>query len=358
MCGIAGVHVFGGHRVPKLNALVDKLLLGIEHRGRDATGFGYVCDDGHARVQKASITASQFVKNRALIPDDARSVVLHTRLATNGHPAFPENNHPTVAGTVVSVHNGVIWNDDELFARIDYPRLGEVDSEVIPALVDHHGIGNTDRFLDDVMGTFALAYFDTEQPGYLMLVRGNHSPLYFYKTNDVLIWASTSAAIREAWAVAYGTPPAISKVQYALEGSAFAFNKDDMVEDDCFRFTPYPLVSKTVAAAAAPLAAPQTAAAPTKSIIDDEEDTYYNSDTSEWEARCSLCGEFHPYADLVYMEQLWLCLDCDRTVNPNQWAAKAAEDILDAEFCECDNDDDIDRVVAKVLEDAGVAVPQ
>jgi glucosamine 6-phosphate synthetase-like amidotransferase/phosphosugar isomerase protein len=92
MCGIAGVHVKSAHlgRFP-LDRFVDELFLGIEHRGRDASGYVAVNDEGEVMMQKAPVKASLFTRKRKTIPNSARTVLLHTRLATQGLPAFSED---------------------------------------------------------------------------------------------------------------------------------------------------------------------------------------------------------------------------------------------------------------------------
>jgi glutamine phosphoribosylpyrophosphate amidotransferase len=52
MCGIAGIHRRGTAPVPRLGKLADGLLLGISHRGSDATGFLAMKDDGSVQTQK------------------------------------------------------------------------------------------------------------------------------------------------------------------------------------------------------------------------------------------------------------------------------------------------------------------
>ena len=58
---------------------------------------------------------------------------------TKGHPTILANNHPIRHGAVVGIHNGIIVNDDELFAGHGIERAEPemtVDSEAIFALVD------------------------------------------------------------------------------------------------------------------------------------------------------------------------------------------------------------------------------
>ena len=47
------------------------------------------------------------------LPRDARTVILHTRFATQGSTSDNRNNHPVISpeGNIALVHNGVISND-------------------------------------------------------------------------------------------------------------------------------------------------------------------------------------------------------------------------------------------------------
>ena len=225
MCGIAGFHVFRDYEVPNAHLLATELLLGIEHRGQDATGYGWITDDGTSLVQKASMTAQKFVTQCKPVPNNVRTVLLHTRLATNGDPAFPENNHPTIAGSMIGVHNGVVWNDDQMFSRTGAPRQGSVDSEVFPMLANHYGFDNLTPWIEDVQGSFAVALADASNPGDLMLIRGDHSPLYVYRTSKMVIWASTYITIKNAWAKCFGTPPSYKSVEEVDEGNVLRYDK-------------------------------------------------------------------------------------------------------------------------------------
>ena len=79
---------------------------------------------------------------------------------TKGHPTIESNNHPIRHGSVVGVHNGIIFNDEELFAEHGWTRAHPdmtVDSEAIFALVEE-----TDEVLalEQLHGSMATAWID------------------------------------------------------------------------------------------------------------------------------------------------------------------------------------------------------
>src|SRR5258708_7551026 len=105
MCGIAGASLSPNAQV-NARRIAKAMLLSIESRGRDATGFAFRDVNGEFQIHKADIDATLFVKHRLCLPRNTRTWISHTRFATQGEPTFNENNHPILAGSVVGVHNG------------------------------------------------------------------------------------------------------------------------------------------------------------------------------------------------------------------------------------------------------------
>lgn len=210
MCGIAG---FCRHPDDNFNAntLAKELLLGIEERGRDATGAAWRDRHGETIVQKYDINATKFTPLLAL---DKRApvAVLHTRLATQGDPSNNLNNHPIRAEHIVGIHNGMVSNDWELFADAkNYHRQGRVDSEAIFATIARVD----DKFtLTDALeapeARMALAWLDDHdtRDEVLHIARGDGSPLVVGQTHaGTLIFASTEKAVlRGAKAVGLDLP--------------------------------------------------------------------------------------------------------------------------------------------------------
>lgn len=229
MCGIAGIHRLTDREEPKLGRLMDELLLGIEHRGKDATGFAAITDKGTVVHQRASCEARKFVAGRKPIPANSRTVILHTRFATQGSPAFPENNHPVRSGDFYVVHNGHIWSDTDVFQVAPFKRAGQVDSEAIAAVLRMKGwTGALDDGLDMLDGNMAFAAINRSAPGELLLAKGWDSPLYVARSKHLLIWASTQETIRAAWAKVLGTPP--KRFEFLSPGEALVVNGGEVRE--------------------------------------------------------------------------------------------------------------------------------
>jgi len=204
MCGQAGIHRRTDKAIPKLDKLSNELLLAIESRGRDATGFLTLMDNGKVQLAKQTVTASRFVAKRGRMHRNARTVLLHTRFATVGDKGDPRNAHPVASGKVAAVHNGTIRNADEVFQTFNLPRVGTVDSEVIPALIDREGWDNVATCLELLQGGAATAIVHTDHPNEVILARLRMYPMVYGVTRDVVIWASTAEAIERAWWRTYG----------------------------------------------------------------------------------------------------------------------------------------------------------
>src|SRR3954471_21072827 len=140
MCGIAGYSLSARSTVDRTLA-AQALLAAIAERGADAVGYAYSSGTDGIRVHKQRSGASALL-DHIEIPSAATEVVLHVRDYTKGHPRIEANNHPIRHGAVVGVHNGIIFNDDELMQQHGFDRAEPemtVDSEAIFALAEAHG---------------------------------------------------------------------------------------------------------------------------------------------------------------------------------------------------------------------------
>jgi amidophosphoribosyltransferase len=206
MCGIAGIHRRGDKLLPSINRLANELLLGIEERGRDSTGFLAMLDSGKVQTERGVCAARTFVKKRPTFSEDARTVLLHTRFATVGTVNL-RNAHPVISGSCAAVHNGTIYNADELFRAFGIKRRAEVDSEIIPALISHAGWEQAADALTLMQGGMATAVVSSEHPTELLLARGRTYPLIAFVTDDFVVWASTERAIVSAWNFTFRSRP-------------------------------------------------------------------------------------------------------------------------------------------------------
>lgn len=199
MCGIAGYCLNPEHYVDTAS-LAGQMLYDIEHRGYHATGAAWINPKTGKRVMsKAPLSATQYVpRMKDSLCLNAQTAILHTRWATQGSPKNNSNNHPIPRGKIVLTHNGHVSNDKELFKQLSVPRIAQVDSEAVAALIAFAGEHPT-QLLPEIRGTAALAWIAQNAPNVLHLARVSSSPLYIGQTtNGSLVYGSTEQTIENA----------------------------------------------------------------------------------------------------------------------------------------------------------------
>lgn len=142
MCGIYGFQVSKEHELSIYETTVVSMTLAsqMESRGKDSFGGISIPSlntdvDGKIRVMrglgKVTESGSQLLK----MASSSRCFLGHTRTATRGEVSIP-NAHPFNIGDILGVHNGVVYNHDEMNRR--YGRSFEVDSMHVFAHIDEN----------------------------------------------------------------------------------------------------------------------------------------------------------------------------------------------------------------------------
>ena len=200
MCGIMGFYSFG-NTVPDKEKITNMFSL-LESRGRDASGFAFIRDN-NLIVHKDAIKSSEFVKTNEwkelTLPS---SMILHTRMKTQGSEKNNANNHPLFSKNGIAiVHNGIIYNDKEIFGKKE--RDAEVDSESILHLLSIKTKGDKiKRLFDKVEGSFAVAVLDRNDPDRLLLIKkDNPIDLYYDERSDILYFCSEREIMQEALSI-------------------------------------------------------------------------------------------------------------------------------------------------------------
>jgi glucosamine 6-phosphate synthetase-like amidotransferase/phosphosugar isomerase protein len=230
VCGIAGYSVSSGSTIDRRLA-AQALLAGIAERGADAVGYAWRDRHAAVHVHKQRGGAAGLL-DRIEIADDATEAIVHVRDYTKGRPSIEANNHPIRHGAVVGVHNGIIANDEEIFAEFGFRHAEPgmtVDSEAIFALVDWD---RSPRVLERLRGTMATAWLDERRPGELRVARGVGRPLWLGRARHEIFFASTRAALE----VVEQTLPLTLRKQEVAEGALLVL-RDGRV-DDSDRFAP------------------------------------------------------------------------------------------------------------------------
>jgi glucosamine 6-phosphate synthetase-like amidotransferase/phosphosugar isomerase protein len=197
MCGILGYYSFGS-RMPDKNKITTMFGL-LESRGRDAAGYSFI-ENGELVVHKAPIKSSDMIKSedwkKLELP---RVMILHCRMKTQGDEKNNANNHPLFSKNGIAiVHNGVIYNDKEIFGKKQ--RDAEVDSESILHLLSMKIRGDKiKRLFDRIEGSFAVAVIDKNDPEKLILIKkDNPIDLSLDAEDDILYFCSEKEIIKQA----------------------------------------------------------------------------------------------------------------------------------------------------------------
>ena len=192
MCGIAGYNLTERSAVAP-TAAARILLAGIAERGADAAGYAHRNGSMVAHVHKQRSGASALLA-RVEVPEDTSQLLVHVRDYTKGHPRIEANNHPVRHGAVVGVHNGIIVNDEDIFAQHgwsrDRPEMS-VDSEAIFALAEAF---DGAAALEPLRGSMATAWIDERRPE-LFVARGVGRPLFIGYGAHETFFASTTRAL-------------------------------------------------------------------------------------------------------------------------------------------------------------------
>ena len=166
MCGIAGVRTFTRHI--EIAPILKRLTGNLAHRGPDAEGL-YVnlpIGVGHRRL---SIIDLSDAANQPFMDSNRRYVL---------------------------VFNGEIYNFSELRAQLtDYTFVTQSDTEVLMAAF----IKWNTKCVEHLKGFFAFAIWDNQDETLLLCRdRLGVKPLYYYQTDEVLIFASEIRALLES----------------------------------------------------------------------------------------------------------------------------------------------------------------
>lgn len=186
MCGIAG-----WISADNISGKVAKVgLLGIEHRGKDATGYYTKYLDRKESFRKGPITASLFCE--AYLPKRFGNVtILHTRAKTHGEPDDNNNNHPVVSENYTLVHNGVVNTTPRI---LDYNYKGQVDTEIIVSYLERKGLKEG---LEEIRGSAAIAFMDKRENDCLYLYRRRNPIELALVGEETLLFASTEDALED-----------------------------------------------------------------------------------------------------------------------------------------------------------------
>lgn len=203
MCGIFGLITKPGstYDTKSIQKTVESIAVFSESRGKDSSGMAIRNSEKSCfEVIKGDIPIRELLKSRAykreikLSIDDSLigsgfAAFGHARLVTNGTQLNEVNNQPVLKSEMLVIHNGIIVNADDLWARS--PQLSRefsIDTEIIPTLIRNE-LQNTDDLVEACNKTFsqlegtwsvAIMFQDLNQ----FVLGTNNGSLYYITDNS------------------------------------------------------------------------------------------------------------------------------------------------------------------------------
>ncbi len=186
MCGIFGIF---NNNTNVLHSDVVSLARYAQERGSDSSGLMYY-KEGAYKTASGDIPISKLITKADC--RDSYFIAGHSRLATNG----TNDNQPVHRSGMVTIHNGIICNTDDLWNARETNREFTIDTEIIPVIIEEEkakgkSLGRIEESLfSQCEGVVSAAVLDSEQ-GDLLLFSNNGS-LYTGVKNNGFYFASES----------------------------------------------------------------------------------------------------------------------------------------------------------------------
>lgn len=207
MCGIFGFVIRQGVSVETtaIRALLKNLIELSESRGKEAAGLA-LTTDRTISVYKEASRGTSFMKTqtfrkvtRSILSSETLTTsfiacIGHTRLVTNGSMECEANNQPVIVSGIVGIHNGIIVNDRDIFARHQLQPTCEVDTEAFLASVNlfctkgSSILSAVRKAYQDIEGTASMALLCDDAP--VLLLTTNNGSLYMLESPFGLVFAS------------------------------------------------------------------------------------------------------------------------------------------------------------------------
>ncbi|HTL16767.1 MAG TPA: glutamine--fructose-6-phosphate transaminase (isomerizing) [Patescibacteria group bacterium] len=215
MCGIIG-YVGSKAAAPILVEGLRRL----EYRGYDSSGLAVLDVDGLTLRKKKGKIDEGLAPLLQEQPAAGELGIGHTRWATHGPPC-DENSHPHLdqSGKIAVVHNGVNENYDRLKERLiksGHTFKSDTDTEVLAHLIGEHFAkrrtkagdpsplaGAVCDALKEVIGTYGLAVFSTDQPGVLVGARRGSPLIIGIGTGENFLASDANAIVAHTRQVVY-----------------------------------------------------------------------------------------------------------------------------------------------------------
>ena len=205
MCTIAGF--LKTEKGPLPVHRIQRLLTGIDIRGRDAFGCVYLLNGNFTKIT-TSTKEELILHIKALPLNDvdglwvtARAVPASERVS--GKIDITRDTQPFYNDRFVVSHNGIIANDKKLSEVYQINRVSSVDTSIVPELLSRI---NNNVFVEDILqGSFAMCIYD--RVSNKLQLTTNFMPLKvdYAERENCIWWASDESLLPEGKQLAYYT---------------------------------------------------------------------------------------------------------------------------------------------------------
>jgi len=207
MCEIQLINRFNGDINDEDKAEFVRMMNEGAERNNDAFGFF-----NHLNTYKIGKGFNKKTKSRKVVrflsEVKGNFLVGHNRLATKGDKKKNENNHPIETRNWMVVHNGVLYNDDELKEQYKLKYREEVDSAIIPRLLEYFTEkGETEndcvkKVAEEISGWYSVICYHKES-GMLYYFKNDKTDFYMALVEDkkgkVLIGSTNEETIENCY---------------------------------------------------------------------------------------------------------------------------------------------------------------
>ncbi|MCM1022646.1 MAG: class II glutamine amidotransferase [Prevotella sp.] len=200
MCCLFGLIDYAGRfSAHDKNRIISVLSEECEVRGTDATGIAYNAY-GRLNIYKRPLPAHQLSYK---IPAEAKVIMGHTRMTTQGSEKLNYNNHPFFGSVdkmkFALAHNGVLYNDFILRKDEKLPQTRiQTDSYAAVQLIEKENsldFASLKNMAEKVKGSFCFTVLNDRSD--LYFIKGDN-PLALYKFSGFYLYASTDEILKKA----------------------------------------------------------------------------------------------------------------------------------------------------------------
>jgi len=240
LCSIGGAVFKDGLSPDETHRLANALLFFGRNRGDQSAGLWMEGMGGppfKRATDVASLINSTAYKNlfKNVQPQKRLVLLTHTRLPTHGGRTDADAQ-PFKAGDTVTIHNGMISNDDQLDRQFQLKRKTEVDSEVFTRYINRYGMRNLPKFMKSLSGSLAVVAY---KAGRLYAFRDGNPLIVAEIKDEGLIWGSTKTMVEAAMIAVWGYMPEHKMIELK-EDAIYALRDRGVVERlATFRIRPY-----------------------------------------------------------------------------------------------------------------------